>query len=80
MSAERILYPPCYFDATLERREGRRVAKNFGVKSPPELPAIEAVLRKMKVPHRWRSTITPPPGGRSTKAGSWWNGREARKT
>ena len=50
MSAERILYP-CYFDATLERREGRRVAKNLGVKSP-DLPAIEAVLRKMKVPHR----------------------------
>ncbi len=50
MSVERILYP-CYFDVTLQRREGRRVAKNLGVKSP-DLPAIEAVLRKMKVPHR----------------------------
>ena len=50
MSAERILYP-CYFDATLQRREGRRVAKNLGAKSP-EMPAIEAVLRRMKVPHR----------------------------
>lgn len=50
MSAERILYP-CYFDATLERREGRRVAKNIGVKSP-DILAVEAVLRKMKVPHR----------------------------
>jgi len=50
MSAERILYP-CYFDATLQRREGRRVPKELGVKSP-DLPAIEAVLRKMKVPYR----------------------------
>ena len=50
MSAERILYP-CYFDATLQRREGRRVPKELGVKSP-DLPAIEAVLRKMKVPCR----------------------------
>ncbi|MCK8518874.1 signal recognition particle subunit SRP19/SEC65 family protein [Methanoculleus sp. 7T] len=50
MSAERILYP-CYFDATLERREGRRVPKNLGVKAP-DLPAIEAVLRKMKVQYR----------------------------
>ena len=50
MSAERILYP-CYFDATLQRRKGRRVPKELGVKSP-DLPAIEAVLRKMKVPYR----------------------------
>lgn len=50
MSAERILYP-CYFDTTLKRREGRRVAKNLGAKSP-EIPAIEAALRRMKVPHR----------------------------
>jgi signal recognition particle subunit SRP19 len=50
MSVERILYP-CYFDVTLQRREGRRVPRNLGVKSP-ELTAIEAVLRKMKVPHR----------------------------
>jgi signal recognition particle subunit SRP19 len=50
MSVERILYP-CYFDVTLQRREGRRVPKNLGVKSP-ELPAIEAALRRMKVPHR----------------------------
>ena len=50
MSAERILYP-CYFDATLQRREGLRVPKELGVKSP-DLPAIEAVLRKMKVPYR----------------------------
>nr|WP_303715762.1 signal recognition particle subunit SRP19/SEC65 family protein [Methanoculleus marisnigri] len=50
MSVERILYP-CYFDVTLQRREGRRVPRNLGVKSP-ELTAIEAVLRKMKVPYR----------------------------
>jgi len=50
MSAERILYP-CYFDATLKRREGRRVARNLGAKSP-DTAAIGAVLRKMKVPHR----------------------------
>lgn len=50
MSAERILYP-CYFDAALQRREGRRVPKRLSVKSP-NLPAIEAALRKMKVPYR----------------------------
>ncbi|NLZ30317.1 MAG: signal recognition particle protein Srp19 [Methanomicrobiales archaeon] len=50
MSAERILYP-CYFDATLQRREGRRVPKELGVKSP-DLPAVEAAIRKMKVPYR----------------------------
>jgi len=50
MSAERILYP-CYFNTTLKRREGRRVAKNLGVK-PPDLPAIEAALRRMKIPCR----------------------------
>lgn len=50
MSVERILYP-CYFDVALQRREGRRVPKNLGVKSP-DLPAIEAALRKMKIPHR----------------------------
>jgi len=50
MSAERILYP-CYFDTSLKRREGRRVPKNLGVKSP-ELPAIEAALQRMKVPYR----------------------------
>ena len=50
MSAERILYP-CYFDAGLQRREGRRVPKNLAVKSP-ELAAIEAALRRMKVQYR----------------------------
>ncbi|HOB18644.1 MAG TPA: signal recognition particle subunit SRP19/SEC65 family protein [Candidatus Methanoculleus thermohydrogenotrophicum] len=50
MSAERILYP-CYFDATLQRREGRRVRKELAVKSP-DRSAIEAALRKMKVPYR----------------------------
>lgn len=50
MSAERILYP-CYFDATLKRREGRRVPKGLGVKSP-DLAAIEAALRKMKASYR----------------------------
>ncbi|WOX55163.1 MULTISPECIES: signal recognition particle subunit SRP19/SEC65 family protein [unclassified Methanoculleus] len=50
MSAERILYP-CYFDVTLTRREGRRIAKNLGVKSP-ELSAVETILQGMKVPHR----------------------------
>ncbi|HOI57895.1 MULTISPECIES: signal recognition particle subunit SRP19/SEC65 family protein [unclassified Methanoculleus] len=50
MSAERILYP-CYFNTALKRREGRRVAKNLGAKSA-DIAAIEAVLRKMKVPHR----------------------------
>lgn len=50
MSAERILYP-CYFDATLRRREGRRVARNLAVKSP-DLSAIATVLRKIKLQHR----------------------------
>ncbi|HON41131.1 MAG TPA: signal recognition particle subunit SRP19/SEC65 family protein [Methanoculleus sp.] len=50
MSAERILYP-CYFDASLRRREGRRVARNLAVKSP-DTSAIATVLRKMNLPHR----------------------------
>ena len=50
MSAERILYP-CYFDAALRRREGRRVARNLAVKSP-DTSAIATVLRKMNLPHR----------------------------
>ncbi|KUG19568.1 MAG: signal recognition particle subunit SRP19/SEC65 family protein [Methanomicrobiaceae archaeon] len=33
MSNERILYP-CYFDASLKRREGRRVPRSMAIKSP----------------------------------------------
>jgi signal recognition particle subunit SRP19 len=50
MSAERILYP-CYFDATLQRREGRRVRKGLAVKSP-EPAVIEAALRRMDLQYR----------------------------
>jgi len=66
MSAERILYP-CYFDGTLQRREGRRVSRNLGVKSP-DLPVIEAALRKMKVPYRVEAHHHP----------AWWAEREGR--
>jgi signal recognition particle subunit SRP19 len=50
MSQERTLYP-CYFDATLMRREGRRVPKAMAVKSPT-LSEIEAALRRMKIEYR----------------------------
>ena len=66
MSAERILYP-CYFDGTLQRREGRRVSRNLGVKSP-DLPAIETALLKMKVPYRVEAHHHP----------AWWAEREGR--
>ncbi len=50
MSPERILYP-CYFDASLLRREGRRVPRTLAMKSPT-LSDLEAALKKMKVPYR----------------------------
>jgi signal recognition particle subunit SRP19 len=50
MSSERIIYP-CYFDATLMRREGRRVPRNSAVKSPT-LQELESALRRMKVQYR----------------------------
>ena len=50
MSKERILYP-CYFDASLMRREGRRVPRSMAVKSPT-LPDIEKALKKARVQYR----------------------------
>jgi signal recognition particle subunit SRP19 len=50
MSKERILYP-CYFDASLMRREGRRVPRSMAVKGPT-LPDLEKALKKVKVQYR----------------------------
>jgi signal recognition particle subunit SRP19 len=47
MSPERILYP-CYFDAALQRSEGRRVSRSMAVKNPT-LADIEGALKQMKV-------------------------------
>ncbi len=77
MSAERILYP-CYFDAALRRREGRRVARNLAVKSP-DTSAIATVLRKMNLPHRLEEHHHPARWV-ERKAGSLWNGKGAKRT
>ncbi|MDN7026155.1 signal recognition particle protein Srp19 [Methanoculleus sp. FWC-SCC1] len=47
MSPERILYP-CYFDAGLQRSEGRRVPRPMAVKNPA-LADIEGALKQLKV-------------------------------
>ncbi len=47
MSPERILYP-CYFDAALQRSEGRRVPRSMAVKNPT-LADIEGALKQLKV-------------------------------
>ena len=44
LKGERILYP-CYFDATLERRSGRRVPQSLAVKGPT-LQDLERALKK----------------------------------
>jgi signal recognition particle subunit SRP19 len=47
---ERILYP-CYFNATLTRKEGRRVPRLLGMKNPT--PAdLERALRKCGIQYR----------------------------
>ncbi len=50
MSPERILYP-CYFDAALLRREGRRVPRSMAVKNPT-LADLEVALRQLKIAYQ----------------------------
>lgn len=47
---ERLLYP-CYFNATLTRAEGRRIARNQAAKNPA-LADLERALRRMKLTFR----------------------------
>lgn len=50
MADERILYP-CYFNAALTRREGRRVPQNAGVKGPV-LQDLERAVKKLGMKYR----------------------------
>lgn len=50
MADECILYP-CYFNAALKRREGRRVPRREGTKGP-SLSEVERALRKLGLPFR----------------------------
>jgi len=50
MKGERILYP-CYFNAALKRREGRRVPHQEGVKGP-SLNDIERALKRLGIRFR----------------------------
>ncbi len=65
-SGERILYP-CYFDASLDRSSGRRVAAALAVKSPT-LQDLERALKKEKL--RFRAEEKPHP--------AHWSRREGR--
>lgn len=47
---ECILYP-CYFNASLSRREGRRVPRSLGAKGPA-LTDIERALKRSGIPFR----------------------------
>ncbi|NYT05725.1 MAG: signal recognition particle protein Srp19 [Methanomicrobiales archaeon] len=47
MASERILYP-CYFDAGLLRREGRRVSRDLAV-AKPDAAQIKAALSRIGV-------------------------------
>ncbi|HVP93545.1 MAG TPA: signal recognition particle subunit SRP19/SEC65 family protein [Methanoregulaceae archaeon] len=66
MKGERILYP-CYFDATLRRREGRKVPLSKAVRNPG-LPDIETALKKNGV--KYRIETKPHP--------AHWSEREGR--
>lgn len=50
MADERILYP-CYFNAALPRRQGRRVPQDAGIKGPV-LSDVERALRKLGMKFR----------------------------
>ncbi|RXE57129.1 signal recognition particle [Methanoculleus taiwanensis] len=50
MSPERILYP-CYFDAALLCREGRRVPRSMAVKNPT-LADLETALKQLKITYQ----------------------------
>lgn len=66
MKTERILYP-CYFDATLTRRQGRRVPVSSAAKNlSPE--GLEGALKKSGVTYRLEEKPHP----------SRWSEREGR--
>jgi signal recognition particle subunit SRP19 len=48
--AERILYP-CYFDAALERGQGRRIPRAMAVKGPT-LDDLERAVKRCGIKHR----------------------------
>ena len=53
-----LLFYPCYFDATLSRREGRRVPRSRGVPKPG-LSDLEQAVRRLGLPSR-RDTRSHP--------------------
>jgi signal recognition particle subunit SRP19 len=50
MADESVLYP-CYFNAALDRRRGRRVPRQMGAKGP-SLADIERALKKLGIRFR----------------------------
>jgi signal recognition particle subunit SRP19 len=50
MADECILYP-CYFNAALERRQGRKVPRREGAKGP-SLPDVERALKRLGIRFR----------------------------
>ncbi len=66
MKGQRILYP-CYFNSSLRRSEGRRVAKSRAVKDPT-LADLERALKRSGVPYRVEQKPHPA---------HWWR-REGR--
>ncbi|MBN1194161.1 MAG: signal recognition particle subunit SRP19/SEC65 family protein [Methanomicrobiaceae archaeon] len=50
MDTERILYP-CYFNAALRRREGRRVPGDLAVEKP-DIAALKAALTRLGLSFR----------------------------
>ncbi|HUU75858.1 MAG TPA: signal recognition particle subunit SRP19/SEC65 family protein [Methanoregulaceae archaeon] len=66
MKGERILYP-CYFNAGLLRREGRRVPRSKAVKSPT-ITDLERAIKKAGLPFRVEQKHHPA---------YWWK-REGR--
>jgi signal recognition particle subunit SRP19 len=50
MEKERILYP-CYFNRTLKRGMGRRIARSLGVEHPT-VKEIARALKKLGIEHR----------------------------
>ena len=57
MKGECILYP-CYFDATLQRQEGRKVPLSEAVKNPTVID-VETALKKNGVKYRFEMKNHP---------------------
>lgn len=66
MADEHILYP-CYFNATLQRRQGRRIPYHAGGKAP-SLADIERSLRQLGIKFRVEDHHHP----------AYWMRREGR--